>query len=523
MNGAFVNAVTDVPLQLQLLENARSASTFEKSLLDLSDPSMPTSCGVNPQVSQDVVVLGIMLLKVGLKRPGRFLAAGNEAGLVRVDLEARRHEQFPQGPIGQLLSGHVVRISATNVKGYIIDPCLKGRSWVCALELFERPKEDQLADGRSLRAALEDAMRVVFGVPSNALSLYQSRTRIQIQCQLEVDRRIVELSSRLQDAVQVDGVIKTGQISQARDRVDSLALANFRLEHASDRDGEAVSFWSGLIPRKVVIQSHLPALDVMLPVRIPNSIEARCQGNGTFHLGRLGNENDVGVPQLSRQQGLPLHLGEKGTQSLDRRKGQVPKHIIRDSIRPRSFVGKSSKELLQNRRVNWFPCESLLLSNVPQLLQTSDLNWCRKRMPNGAPLLFPSLDAVQGWQILKRPLPCLIPLSKVAKEASQTFVMSGLEPFLELKAGGLKCLLLGNVFLLQDLCPEFPRIRSGRLQPLPNHRSKDISRKVRAELVDILEHVLDVLRDSRVPGVVDHIDADVEFLPKGDSASEPLP
>ena len=152
MDGTFVDAVADVPLQLQPLEDAGSAPSFQKALLDLGDSAMPARCCVHPQVSQDIVVLGIMLLKVSLERPGRLFAAGNEASLVSVDLEARRVEQVPQGPISQNgFPGDIVRISATDIKGDIINPCLKSGGWVGSLELLERPKEDQLADGSLAR------------------------------------------------------------------------------------------------------------------------------------------------------------------------------------------------------------------------------------------------------------------------------------------------------------------------------------------------------------------------------------
>ena len=179
------------------------------------------------------------------------------------------------------------------------------------LQGLERLVEDEFADGRSLWAPLQNAMGVVPRITSYAFGLKQTGPRIEIQSQLEMDRRIVELRRRLNDVVQVDGVIETGQVSQTGHSVDALVLLDLRLQHSPNRNGEAVPLGSCLIPGKLIIQGHLPALDVVLPVGIPKAVEAGGQGNRPLDLGRLGNEDNVGVSKLRRQKCRSFHLGKK--------------------------------------------------------------------------------------------------------------------------------------------------------------------------------------------------------------------
>ena len=118
-------------------------------------------------------------------------------------------------------------------------------------------------------------------------------------------------------------------------------------------------------------------------------------------------------------------------------------------------------------------------------------------MPDVSPLPLTSSDSLQSREVLERPLPRLVPLPETPEEASESMMVGFLKPLLEFQAGGVQSLLLGKMFLFQDLGSNLPRVRRWMLEPLSHQGHKDICRKVfRAELGDVLKHVKDVLGDS---------------------------
>ena len=113
MDCTLVEAMTDVPLELQPLEYARSAPSFEKPLLDLVDTPVSSCCCIHSQIPQNIVVLRVVFFEVELESPGSVLAAGQEAGLVRVDLQACFREEVSQCAVCQNgLPCHIVRVMA---------------------------------------------------------------------------------------------------------------------------------------------------------------------------------------------------------------------------------------------------------------------------------------------------------------------------------------------------------------------------------------------------------------------------
>ena len=93
--------------------------------------------------------------------------------------------------------------------------------------------------------------------------------------------------------------------------MDALVLFDLGLQHTTNRNGKAVPLGSCLIPWKLIVQGHLPGLDVMLPIGVPNAIEAGGQGNRPLDLGGLGNEDNVGVGELRGQKSRSFHLCKK--------------------------------------------------------------------------------------------------------------------------------------------------------------------------------------------------------------------
>ena len=92
------------------------------------------------------------------------------------------------------------------------------------LQSLKRTVENELADGRCLRATLKNALGIVSGIASNPFGLNEPGPPVEIQGQLEVNRRVVQGRGRLDDVIQVDRVIETGKVREAGDRVDSLVF-----------------------------------------------------------------------------------------------------------------------------------------------------------------------------------------------------------------------------------------------------------------------------------------------------------
>ena len=89
---------------------------------------------------------------------------------------------------------------------------------------LKRPVENELADGRCLWTTLKNALGIMSGIASNPFSLKEPGPPVEIQGQLEMNRRVVQGRSRLNDVIQVDRVVETGKVRQAGDRVDSLVF-----------------------------------------------------------------------------------------------------------------------------------------------------------------------------------------------------------------------------------------------------------------------------------------------------------
>ena len=71
------------------------------------------------------------------------------------------------------------------------------------------------------------------------------------------------------------------------------------------------------------------------------------------------------------------------------------------------------------------------------------------------------------------------------------------QPFLELHACGLKCLLLRLMLLLQDLSTQLCGILRWHLEPLSEQSTENVHLKIlRAVVLDIKEHVTNVLEDA---------------------------
>ena len=100
-------------------------------------------------------------------------------------------------------------------------------------------------------------------------------------------------------------------------------------------------------PTVRLMQGQLPLVDVMLPVGIPNTVQAGGQGDGPFDFAALRDERNVGVAHLDGQKSLAFHLGEKTSKSGHSRVRKVPQHVVGDAVRSRCFVWKAPEELLQ--------------------------------------------------------------------------------------------------------------------------------------------------------------------------------
>ena len=97
----------------------------KRFFLDLGDASTPGVGGIDAEVTEDVVMLGIIFSEEGIQSLGGFLAAGDEAGLFSVEFETLRSQLILQGSEGQdRLSCCVVRILPFDVEGDIVHPSL---------------------------------------------------------------------------------------------------------------------------------------------------------------------------------------------------------------------------------------------------------------------------------------------------------------------------------------------------------------------------------------------------------------
>ena len=97
-------------VQPEAVHDASSGPSFGEPLSDLGHPSSFRCCGVDVEVSEDVVVLRITWLKYSLQSGGCLLGACDESGLVGVELETSFSESRMQAYVGlQSFLSHIER------------------------------------------------------------------------------------------------------------------------------------------------------------------------------------------------------------------------------------------------------------------------------------------------------------------------------------------------------------------------------------------------------------------------------
>ena len=158
------------------------------------------------------------------------------------------------------------------------------------------------------------------------------------------------------------------------------------MQHSPNGNAQAISPWSCLIPWQLVIQGKLPPLKISFPSTAPDPVEAAGEGNGSFHLLILGDENNVGHPQLRSQFAFSLHGSEQPCQLLDRRVWQVPEEMVRNAIRSCSLVGQTPKKLLQLVRLDGRQLLRLIFSCFLQEIPLTKKSWIRAWLPDAFPL-----------------------------------------------------------------------------------------------------------------------------------------
>ena len=154
-----------------------------------------------------------------------------------------------------------------DVKTNIINPSLKRCCWMLGDHSLERPEQDELRDGRRLRAPLQNASIIVFGVTVDAFSLKRPGTTVKVKSQLQMQRWIGKFAGWFNDGVQVYMIIEARKVSQTGDSVNALVFGDLCAQHASNGNAQAILARSGLIPWEVLIQGKLPPLEVRLSVR----------------------------------------------------------------------------------------------------------------------------------------------------------------------------------------------------------------------------------------------------------------
>ena len=301
MDSSSVEPVLGCHAQLESVHDPNSPSTLEEALLDLGDASSPGVGSIDAQVTEDVVMLGVILSEEGIQSLGGFLAAGDEAGLFSIEFETLLSQLSLQSSEGQdRLPCSVVRIRAFDVEGDIVHPCLQNDGRVFKNKGTKWPEEHQFGYCRGLWTALEDALLIVLGITSNALCLDQPGARVEVQSKLEVKRGVVQLHGGLDEMIQLHRVVEAGEVSKAGDGMNALMLANLSFERATNCNGEAVLMWSCMIPWHVHVQAELPFVKIVLAVAVPKPVDARGESDRSLNALALGDHDDVGVPQLKR-------------------------------------------------------------------------------------------------------------------------------------------------------------------------------------------------------------------------------
>lgn len=75
-------------------------------------------------------------------------------------------------------------------------------------QIFERFVEDELGNGRSLRATLQDAFLVALRVRGDPFSLDDPWSSVEIHGKLQMKCRVLELLGRWDDVVHGDRVVE---------------------------------------------------------------------------------------------------------------------------------------------------------------------------------------------------------------------------------------------------------------------------------------------------------------------------
>ena len=244
-------------------------------------------------------MLRVPILKKGFQGLSRLIGAGEEACLVGVQSQTRLFQlplESPKGSNG--FSGSKISIPTVYVIADVIDPSLQGHSWMCLNKGLKRSIQDELGDCWSLWAALKNAPVIVAWI--SAFRLDGAGPSVEVQCELEMQRRVAEFAGRFNDLVEIYMVIEASEVCWTCDRVDALMFCNLCMEHSSNCYAETVSSRPRLVPRKGVMQGELPSLKNSFSAGAPNTIKATCQSNGSFDLAVLWNEHDVGCPKLYR-------------------------------------------------------------------------------------------------------------------------------------------------------------------------------------------------------------------------------
>ena len=143
---------------------------------------------------------------------------------------------------------------------------------------------------------MKDALAIVTRITVDALCLDGAGPSIEVQCELEVQRRVPKFSGWLNDLIEIHMVVEASEVRKASDRVYSLMLRDLSMEHPANGNAETISARPCLIPRKIVIQGELPSLKICFPAGAPDTIKATCQSYRSFDLTVLWDEHDVGCP-----------------------------------------------------------------------------------------------------------------------------------------------------------------------------------------------------------------------------------
>ena len=194
------------------MEDPDTSFALQEALLDLGHPALASSCGVHPQISEDVIVLRITFSQQGLQSSCSFFGAGEESSLVRVQLQTSFFHLVLESAEGtQSFSGRKNRVAAVDVKADVVHPSLKSSSRMVGDHGLEWLEQDELGDGRRLRASLKDPFVKVLWLTIDAFSLNCLGASVDIQSKLEVQGRICQFSGWFDDGVKIHMVVEASE------------------------------------------------------------------------------------------------------------------------------------------------------------------------------------------------------------------------------------------------------------------------------------------------------------------------